>query len=78
MTTVQLYRNAIIFIITITAGLILSMAQINYKAAINAACKTDCSDIEIENAMYQYGFTIDANEIIAPNMFVKIKALFVK
>ena len=76
MKTSKIYRNAVIFIITVSTALILLAAQINYKAAINAASKTDCSDMQIEESMKNYGFNVDANEIIAPSMVTKIKALF--
>ena len=76
MKTNKLYRNAVIFIITVSTGLILFLAQMNYRTAINAACKTDCSDMQIELAMKNYGFNVDANEIIEPSMIAKIKALF--
>ena len=70
-------------IITLTTVLtfciICLMAQKNYETAKNETCEqSDFSDSAIEATMSKYGFNVDANEIIAPNMFVKIKALFVK
>jgi hypothetical protein len=62
-------------------GLIVSLllcAQINYLTAVKISSQTDGSDIEIENVMYKYGFTIDAMDCNTPTMAEKIKALFVK
>ena len=79
MKVAQLYRNAVIFIITVTAGLILLMAQINYQAAINETCEqSDFSDSGIENTMLKYGFNVDANSITHPTTAHKVKALFTK
>ena len=78
MKTQQLYRNAVLFLITISIGIVLLMAEINYKAAIQASCNSEGSDIAIEETMLKYGFNIDANEIIQPNMIEKIKALLNK
>lgn len=66
-------------ILTIGAIILhLFAAQSNYQAAIDASTMTDGSDAAIEDAMLQYGFNVDANDLEEPNMLVKIQALYIK
>jgi len=54
---------------------VLCMAQLNYNSAMNAAYLSNGSDSDIECAMYQYGFMVDAMDSAPITMGQKIKAL---
>lgn len=63
-------------IILLLTAILLSFAQLNYECAIEAAINSEGSDIAIENAMYQYGFNVEALDPNEPTTTDKVKALF--
>lgn len=69
-------KLALVLVLTAAVAIVLLAAQLNYKMAINSAKNSEGSDMAIENAMYQYGFNIDATDCSEPTLLTKIQALY--
>ena len=65
----------IVFTTFMAFGIIAMAAESNYNKAIFYSQHTDGSDAEIEQAMYEHGFIVDAYSSEEPTMIEKIVAL---